>query len=735
MTYGLVGYLSHPLPFGSLQLKLGAGGFVSGIQCMADGTKFCRTDTSGAYIWNTATSDWGLVNVVGRMPGADASFGMAAGAYAIAAAPSNTSRLYMYTGNPSVYGYIFRSDAKGLTWTRTGFASVAADPNDQGNPTTRLSGPYMRVHPTNPDIVFVSTPSSGLWKTTNGGSSWAQVTAVGTSTTPVGSNQGQGHLVEFDPSDATGNTVYVSTYGTGVYKTTTGGPLASGWTLQNSSGMPTTHIYMEIGTDGTLWLVDGSGGSTGALNRYLSGTWSTQVSNTQQLAGVAVDPSNPAHVYTNRFDGELNFSLNANATTPTWNGLVARTVSSPDIPWIASAVSSTIGCGMITFDPSRTNTLMGCWGVGVFKCNPPITNVSAAWVTETKGVENLATTFAASVPGGPLALASQDRPLWLINAPASYPTAYFPTGDAFIDPSYICEYATSDNTFIASSSAHHGVFKSINSGVSFNDTTGNPAPLLPLGSGYFGGNLAIGSPSNMVYLVTGNNGPYYTLDGGATWNGCTISGGTRADAGWHQAQYYSRVALCADRVDATTYYLYNDGGGTNTAGVYKSTDGITFTHVQVSQSGGPLGLFTDGAFKMRSVPNNSGHLFASSGVDVHGALPNTLSFYKCTDHGVTWAAVPNVKSVFAHGYGKANPSGSGYPAVFVVGYVSLDSGVTYNYGMWRSDNANLATPTWVKIGDGFPLGIYDVITWIEGDLNTYGRVYVGFLGSGSAYYG
>ena len=68
--------------------------------------------------------------------------------------------------------------------------------------------------------------------------------------------------------------------------------------------------------------------------------------------------------------------------------------------------------------------------------------------------------------------------------------------------------------------------------------------------------------------------------------------------------------------------------------------------------------------------------------------------------------------------------GKNYPTVFIYGWVNNVLGI------WRSDDHCV---TWTQISDGFPTGSFDLVKVIEGDNNTYGKVYVGFAGSGYAY--
>jgi hypothetical protein len=93
-----------------------------------------------------------------------------------------------------------------------------------------------------------------------------------------------------------------------------------------------------------------------------------------------------------------------------------------------------------------------------------------------------------------------------------------------------------------------------------------------------------------------------------------------------------------------------------------------------------------------------------------------------TDGGVTWRTIPHALEVVDFGFGKPMAS-SDYPAIYVVGWVN---GV---YGIWRSDDE---AASWINIGK-YPNNSIDKITVINGDMNVYGTVYVGFGGSGFAY--
>jgi len=82
-----------------------------------------------------------------------------------------------------------------------------------------------------------------------------------------------------------------------------------------------------------------------------------------------------------------------------------------------------------------------------------------------------------------------------------------------------------------------------------------------------------------------------------------------------------------------------------------------------------------------------------------------------------------MQDVWAAGFGAAK-SGSSHAAIYVWGW--------YNsvLGTWRStDNGS----TWTQIDNGYPLGIFNAITTLTGDNNTYGKIYECFNGAGCVY--
>ena len=157
------------------------------------------------------------------------------------------------------------STNKGTTWTQTSFAQVAANPND----SFRMYGQKMAVDPNNPNIVYVGTPKNGLWVTTDGGKTWAQVSAIPVSGTSSGQYPGITGIM-FDPAiggavNGVTQTIFASSYGNGVYESTNGG---STWT--KLSGGPSDVEYATVGPNGAYYAV---GNNNQNLWRYYNGVW------------------------------------------------------------------------------------------------------------------------------------------------------------------------------------------------------------------------------------------------------------------------------------------------------------------------------------------------------------------------------------------------------------------------------------------------------------------------------
>ena len=294
--------------------------------------------------------------------------------------------------------------------------------------------------------------------------------------------------------------------------------------------------------------------------------------------------------------------------------------------------------------------------------------------------------------------------------PDTFPTSYGPIDGKFA-AGWSLDYASSDTKFVVGIADWWGVEQSGYSTDGGKSWTAFPS-MPPFAGKTIGGSIAASSPTDIVWAPANNNQPYYTQDGGATWNPVVLPG-VSSWSGFDFAYYLDTKTVAADRVLPDTFYLYFAGHG-----LYRSTDGgATWTQ----QFSGQISAFSNYNAELQSVPGHAGNLFFTGGPQGSAGAPHPANegFFQSTDGGATWTAVANVREVETFGFGAPAAPG-GYPSIYIVGWVN---GV---YGIWQSNDD---AQTWSQIGT-WPTDSLDHIKTISGDPNVYGQVYVGFAGSG-----
>lgn len=234
----------------------GGGGFVPGI-IFSDAEAnlvYARTDIGGAYRRDKVTRCW--VPITDSISWADWNLG---GIISLAADPVNPNVVYLAAGTytndwAQTNGAVLKSTDRGATWTKAMLPFKLG-----GNMPGRGAGERLAIDPNNTNVLYLAaggdqTNTFGLWKSTNGGSSWAQVTsftAVGeyvddpTDTIDNYMNQKQGlWWVVFDKrtvvngvskniyvgvATKTGPTVWQSTDGGNTWAAVPGQPLPASW--------------------------------------------------------------------------------------------------------------------------------------------------------------------------------------------------------------------------------------------------------------------------------------------------------------------------------------------------------------------------------------------------------------------------------------------------------------------------------------------------------------------------
>lgn len=251
-----------------------------------------------------------------------------------------------------------------------------------------------------------------------------------------------------------------------------------------------------------------------------------------------------------------------------------------------------------------------------------------------------------------------------------------------------------------------------------------------------------------VQGVEGVNGSYvwddtwdtsdtYAVLKNSTWPGGTYTGGGEflayppaSDTGWGWGwpwYHFRRVTNISDRIQDDTMYLYN-----YTYGVYKVVNGVVTQQLQ--SNGSPWSdMWSGNQCLMDSVSSHSGHMFFCMGpqdVGAGHAHPTNGQGMYSRDGGANWRAVNGIYEPYGFHSGAIKP-GNDYSTIYCGGWVD---GV---FGWYRSTSSNAqwsaGQESWEFLGD-YPFGWGDLSTASGADQVHWDRMYVGFGGSGYAYY-
>jgi hypothetical protein len=746
-------------------LKLGAGGYISGASIALDNTLIVRTDTYGAYIWNssatvpqgnsTAYPDfaggaWQQLVSSHSMPSACTSSGQQiynSGVYEIAIAPSNSNHIFMVyfgcTGNTNVN--IFRSMNKGQSWTGTTFGSTAtlsygfSGATTDPNASHRGWGPRMVVDPNtcstaNTCTVYAGMGTGGLWKTTDSGSTWTRLTNL---PTPTANDPGITGIA-VNPSDS--SIVYASSFGNGVYESINGG---STWTQLTGGAGPGKGgvTYGVVSGNGNYFACD----SSQNLWLWNGSIWTKEINggnDTQNCKGIAVNPTNDNWIRVVSTFGNLAESTDGGTTWTRFSGNGASpTIVANDIPWLEPIGDGGSGYGLLwdAASPSTGKMILPTGrGLWVNTTAQGITSSTSATVYDQSiGIEQLVATQVMVPPKAsakPI-MCSWDSPVFQPNF-VQYPSTIYPVNDAqvvgcwdvdYVPASPVTQYVVdADGSYVFNNLNRSAIctiggsctlFSAIGSGL--------PANVYPKNSGAGGGNIAA-ADANHILLAGSGTAPEYTANGGISWTPISISG-ISSWRSFTMSPFGAKPThlICADKVGTTTFYL-NFGGS-----LYYSINGGSNWSLAAARSGS----FASGAgSQMHCTPAlgagstvGAGDLWIASnwsgstgGQPVGGGVWH-ISAANTGSPKIT--ACSNVKSVLDVGFG-APKTGNTYPSVYIAGWV----GSTPVYGIWRSDDQ---CNTWTQI-DTWPNNSLDLIQTISGDPNIWNKVYYGFAGSGYA---
>jgi fibronectin type 3 domain-containing protein len=599
-------------------------------------------------------------------------------------------RLMVDPNKPSTMYYgsrtagLWKSADSGSTWAQVTSLSSAKMTADQFNAAGgQAKGVELVVYDTGtkgtgtatatlyaaiaPDYVSVAGLGSNLYKSTNGGTSWAAVS------TPV-----SGYHIPHMVRAADGMFYVLFTQGAGpgdpgparLYKFD-----GTNWTLLNSNNFAG---YGGLSVFGS--------GSTARIALGVSGTWGN-------------------------FSGQQVVQLSDDGGQ-TWREIAATMPHTPASDGFSGWIDD------VEIDPFNRNRVLHVFGGGVWETR----NASSSTPSWNFAVERLEETcalaFATPPAGAPYTLlnSSGDIGLWvhtdLTKTPTLTPYNGWSNGNSM-------DMAWSDSNYIAAAGVINSASAHTGTGFWSGDGGKTWATFVALPSGaadntHHASNIAVTARNNAVWAPA-DSVPSYTTDNGATWTATNLPALT-AISGVPRS-----YRVVADRKNPNKVYAYDSGGAWwGTAGkVYVSTDGgHNFTLSQGSVSAN-LRANSFNATSMAVNPYVEGDLWLADGNTVYHSVDSGATWTKLNNFASIWGGRetwqwPDVQGASVVALGKAKPGATYSAAVYVVGVIN---GV---WGVYRSDDAGV---TWARFNDDAHQFAGPNV--MAADHNVYGRIYLG----------
>ncbi|MGR4881490.1 RICIN domain-containing protein [Streptomyces sp. LARHCF249] len=662
------------------------GGYVTGLvfNPREKGLLYARTDMGGAYRWDAAAEQWiPLTDWLGEkdwnLLGIDS----------LATDPVDPARLYLatgtYTNNWAGNGAILRSTDRGRTFQRTDLP-FKLGANEDG----RGAGERLAVNPADHGTLLLGTRKNGLWRSTDHGATWSQVSAF-----PVkdGASSGAGiSFVTYGPAGSKTVYVGVADKSTSLYRSTDGGS-----TWQAVSGQPTGEMPQHgvLSGDGSLYLsytntVGPNGVTAGSVWKYTpaAGAWKniSPSKGSYGFSGLAVDPQKPSTVMVTTLgrwwpEDELYRSTDGGAT---WKAQAAKSVRSASAaPYVGTGTGHWMTA--LAIDPFDSGHALYGTGSGIWRskdAGAADSGGTSHWTTAgARGLEETALMDVIAPPGGATAVTAMgDLGGFRHDSLTAVPAGRLE--NPMMITSTDIDFAQSNPSVmvrVGRGGAQDGAY-STDGGSSWNGFKAEP-----VGSAD-SGRVALAADGSAIVWTQSGQVPYRSTDKGASWSKVSGLG--------------NGAVVVADRSSANTFYSL--AGGT----LFASTDGgATFTARAANLPAG----------RLAAVPGIAGDLWIADGGK--GLLHST-------DGGRTFTALPTVQSASALGFGKAAPGGA-YQALYLIGTVKDVTGV------FRSTDKGA---TWLRVNDdAHQWGSIGGVGVIAGDPDTYGRVYVGTNGRGLQY--
>ncbi len=480
-------------------------------------------------------------------------------------------------------------------------------------------------------------------------------------------------FVQFDARDSRRGkptqTIYVgvSTPDTSLYRSTDGG---KSWAPVHDQPEGLRPNHSALASDGMLYLTYGRepGPNTmtdGAVWRYdtRKNIW-TNVTPIKPGAhdrfgygGVTVDARRPRTLMVVTFArwdrGDEIFRSTDGGEH--WTAIGPKAVrTSTDAPWLywhRAEPSSTGWMGDVEIDPFDSNRVLYVTGQGVWESR----DVTASdrgrqthWAFSSWGIEETVALDLVSPPEGAHLVSGvgdiggfRHNRLDLSPPEGMFSNPIFANAEgldfAEREPSFVVRVGTSGHGREGGTS--HGAYSTDGA------TTWTPFASEPEGRG--AGTVAVSADGRTIIWTMRDGFPHFSRDRGATWN--RVMGIPR------------NLKVISDRVNPEKFYAYDRQAGK----VYACADGGETFHLAAQNL--PAGFGT-----LHAAPGFEGDLWLSTGSGSRHTAGDGL--YRSIDSGRSFIKVESIAEVYALGFGKA-ARGCGYPAVYVAGKVGTVQGL------------------------------------------------------------
>lgn len=716
-------------------VKWGGGGYVSGL-VFHPGTAnllYARTDIGGAYRWNSASSSWTPITDGLGFGAAESKYH---GVESIALDPNNDQLVYMATGMYTFEGNgrLYISSDRGDHWTHVDLPFALG-----GNNPGRAIGERLMVDPNKPSTLFFGSRTAGLWKSTDSGKTWSQVTALSSfkmtqdQVNAAGGAMGV-ELVVYDSgtkgSGTATQTIYAAVapdyasaagLGANMYKSTDGG---TSW-VPVATPLSGYHIpHMVRAADGMFYVVftkdtgPGAGGP-GRLYKFDGSTWTLLKS---------VDPTGGTNfglggVSVHGSGASTRIALGVTNSWGNWSGQqIVQLSDDAGKTWreIEATMPGEIASGWVDdveIDPANRDHILHVHGGGIVETKNA-SSAAPSWNGSITNIEETATLAIVTPPAGApykFINSAGDIGTWLQTDVASKPTlapnANWSNGNtadmAWADPLYIA------GAGVANWSGAGGFgFWSGDGGKTWADFA-----TLPAGAQANTGaaaSIVVPSRNNIVWAPA-NSVPSYSTNSGASWVATNLPPLAAVGQNWDRGYH-----LAADRKNPNKVYAYDSGGATwGTPGkIYVSTDGGHSFSLSPGSAAANLAPSAFWTTSMAVNPNAEGDLWLADGNTVYHSLDSGASWTKLNN----FAGGAGTQGASLIALGKAASGAKYSAAIYVVGTIN---GV---WGVHRSDDAGV---TWTRFNDDAHQ--FGGIGVMAADHSTYGRIYVSGTGRGLLY--